>query len=64
MLFNEVLQGKLDEIVVNLHASSCTLYLYDPQWPSEFRLIGMSGVRFQEPLYGFVYTDAARSSFL
>jgi GAF domain-containing protein len=61
MPFNEVLQRTLDETAFNLHASSCTLYLHDPQWPGEWRLIAMTGVRFQEPMYGFVYGGIGRS---
>jgi GAF domain-containing protein len=59
-VFHQTLQEELHQTSVKLGASSCTLYVQDPQWPGEFRLIGMAGVRFPEPMFGFVYADTER----
>jgi hypothetical protein len=56
----ERLRQKLDEVRTDLRASSCTFYLRDPHWTDQFRLVAMSGVRFEEPMYGFVSPASAR----
>jgi GAF domain-containing protein len=35
-------------------ASSATFYLKDPWWFEEYRLVLMEGVRYREPMYGFL----------
>ena len=50
----------LREAKSDLQALSCLLYLRDPEWPGEFRLLEMSGVRVTEPMFGFVYTESSR----
>ncbi len=36
-------------------AASCTLYVRDPFWPDELRLIAMPGVKLTEPMHGFSF---------
>ena len=37
-----------------LHASSSTFYVQDSFWPNEWRLVATHGVKYLEPMYGFV----------
>lgn len=55
-----VLSDALRKATSELEASSCLLYLRDHEWPGEFRLLEMSGVRVTEPMFGFVYTESSR----
>lgn len=41
-------------------ASSAILYIKDPIWLNEYRLICMPGVHLTEPMHGFMYPDDAR----
>jgi GAF domain-containing protein len=38
-----------------LKAASCTMYVRDPFWPDELRLIAMPGVKLNEPMHGFSF---------
>ncbi len=60
-MFNQTIHTRMAELQEELRASSCLLYLQDPGWPGEYRLIGLSGVRHTEPMFGFVYSDSARN---
>lgn len=52
MIVNSV-KTSIDTIREQLESSSCTFYLRHPFWRDELRLIGMSGVEYLEPMYGF-----------
>jgi putative methionine-R-sulfoxide reductase with GAF domain len=51
------LERHLDEERVRLGAASCTFYVADPYWQTEYRLVCMPGVKFREPMYGFMTLD-------
>ncbi len=59
-MFIELIEEKLDQARVSLAASSCTFYMPDPHSPDQFRLVAMSGVKFKEPMYGFIFPDSAK----
>jgi len=59
-LFNVSLQQQLSQAQNTLKASSCVLYVRDPEFPGEFRLIAFSEVGFEDPMFGFVYTESAQ----
>jgi hypothetical protein len=40
-----------------LGAGSCTIYVADPYWPNEYRLVCMLGVRYPESMHGFITPD-------
>jgi GAF domain-containing protein len=50
----------LEHVRVALGAASCTLYVPDPYWIDEFRLVCMPGVKMQEPMHGFLSPDQSR----
>lgn len=50
----------LDEKRAALGASSCTLYVPDPYWTDEYRLVCMPGVKIQEPMYGFISPEQSK----
>jgi hypothetical protein len=50
----------LGELKTNVGASSCTFYIRDPIWRNGFRLAGMTGVDYPEPMYGFSFPATAR----
>src|SRR5258708_28085437 len=43
-----------------LGATSCTLYVPDPYWTDEYRLVCMPGVKIQEPMHGFISPDQSK----
>lgn len=48
----------------DLGAMSATLYLRDPWWKSEYRLVVMRGVKYPEPMHGFIMPDSSRKVLL
>jgi transcriptional regulator with XRE-family HTH domain/putative methionine-R-sulfoxide reductase with GAF domain len=48
------LRERLGRLRTELGASSCTLYVRDPIWRSEYRVAAMSGVKYEEPMFGFL----------
>ncbi len=53
---DQLLTGSLEEF----QAASFTLYVRDPYWPDEYRLVSMPGVTVKEPMYGFVSPPRSR----
>ena len=41
-----------------LSAANCTLYVVDPVWPSQYRLLAMPGVGYPEAMHGFTIRAA------
>lgn len=54
------LNRKLKAVAKKLKASSCTLYIRDPHWIDEYRLVAMTGVKRDESMYGFTTPERAR----
>ena len=54
------LNQKLERARKNFNASSCTLYVSDPHWTDEYRLVAMAGVQKEETMYGFISPVSAR----
>lgn len=50
----------LESYLRNLGASSIILYVKDPFWVNEYRLVCMPGVELTEPMHGFMFPDDAR----
>lgn len=53
----EQLTDLLQAARVRLGAASCTFYVVDPYWQTEYRLVCMPGVKLPEPMYGFITPD-------
>lgn len=49
---------------VKLEASSCTLYVRDPYWTDELRLLAWPGVKFPETMHGFLNQETSRAVVL
>lgn len=43
-----------------LAASSCTFYVQDPLWHDDWRLLFWPGVKYQEPMHGFIFPESAK----
>ncbi len=50
------LEQSLEGIRGSLAARSCTTYVRDPLWNSEYRLAAMSNIKYTEPMHGFLST--------
>lgn len=45
---------QLESFKNQLNAASCTFYIRDSFWTNELRLIAMPGVKYTEPMHGFI----------
>jgi GAF domain-containing protein len=43
-----------------VEASSCTFYVEDPWWPGELRLVLLPGVKYTEPMQGFLVPETTK----
>lgn len=50
----DTVRSLAEEARAELGASSCTVYVVDPYWKDEFRLLACPGVKLQETMHGFV----------
>src|SRR5262245_13508126 len=57
-LSNESCEEILRDSLLILGASSATFYVRDPWFPTELRLALLPGVRYVEPMYGFVFPSS------
>src|SRR5271157_5199656 len=58
----EQLETLLSSEMAALGASSLTLYVQDPYWSDEYRLVCMPGVKIREPMYGFMFPETAKKA--
>src|SRR5206468_3384349 len=55
-------EALITECMKKLGAVSCTFYVEDPWWPGELRLIFMPGVKFREPMQGFLIPSRSKTA--
>lgn len=56
----EQAEAILRELMQSESASSCTLYVADPWWDGEYRLVLMPGVKITEPMHGLMLPLVSR----
>ncbi len=54
------LERSLDEERERVGAASCTLYVQDPYWTDEVRLVCMPGVKVREPMHGWIFNPNSK----